>query len=107
MQKGTGILAADQLDSLGPCFASNIPDNDLSLLSSDDIISKITFFVGDTFQPNQATADIFTSKIDAAVKSLNSTAYVEDLVFNTLQDAAIFATNISKIVSAVRDFNYI
>ena len=69
------------MDSLGPCFAPCIPDKQLNDLSSSDMITKISYFQGSTFQPNAATAAIFSSKIDSQLSLLTSQTDKENLIF--------------------------
>ena len=90
------------LDSLGVCFANNINDTELSSLSSNDLVSKIQYFIGSQFQPNQATSDIFTQKLDTYMKNITTQSVKEDLIFNTLQDSALFLSNFSSVVSNVK-----
>jgi hypothetical protein len=90
------------LDSLGPCLASNINDTDLSSLSSSDVISKIQYFIGSQFQPSQVTSDIFTQKLDTYIQNLTTQSSKETLIFDTLQDTAIFLSSFNTLVSNVR-----
>ena len=95
----SGQISGSTLDSLGPCFAPCIPDIQLNSLSSNDLITKISYFQGSTFQPNAATTAIFSSKIDSQLSLLTSQTDKENFIFNTLQDTALFATGLSSIIS--------
>ena len=63
-------MSASHLDSLGVCFANNIPSSDLNDLSTSDLVSKISYFSGDNFQPDQQTATIFGAKITYVFTSI-------------------------------------
>ena len=99
---GSSTFTADMLGSLGICFASNINDTDFSSLSSSDIVNQIAYFKGGNFQPNQATSDIFTQKLNSYINTNVTTQSArEDAIFNTLQDASLFLSNLSQLVSNV------
>ena len=96
-----GSMSGSTLDSLGPCFASHLSDKHLHALNASELISKISYFQGANFQPNKATAEIFSSKIDSYLNSTTSHSEKENLIFNTLQDTALFVSDLKKFVSNV------
>jgi hypothetical protein len=57
------LLNSTDLDSLGPCFAPNIPVAYFNSLSANDFYTKATYFQGIQFQPNNAWATAITNKI--------------------------------------------
>ena len=94
-----GQVTAANLDSLGICFASNIPAQRLLTLSVSDFLSRISYFIGAQVQLNTASATALGTLINSAV----GTYTLENLIFTILQDAAIYATNFTGI-SSVKNF---
>jgi len=88
-----GQVTAANLDSLGICFASNIPASRLATLSVADFISRINYFIGLQTQLDSASAAAVASLINKAV----GTYTLENLLLNILQDAAIYSSNLTGI----------
>ena len=87
----TGI----NLDSLGICFASNIPVQRLLSLSASNFLSRISYFNGIQSQHDFATANAIGTLINSALGSYT----LDNLVFGILQDAAIYATSFNGLTS--------
>ena len=60
---GKTSLNSTDLDTLGPCFAPNIPVDYFNSLQPTEFYNKATYFQGIQFQPNNAWATAITSKI--------------------------------------------
>ena len=60
---GKTSLNSTDLDTLGPCFAPNIPVDYFNSLPATVFYNKATYFQGIQFQPNNAWATAITSKI--------------------------------------------
>lgn len=86
-------VTAANLDSLGICFASNIPASRLVTLSVADFISRISYFTGLQTQLDASSAAAVASLISSAT----GTYTLENLLLNLLGDAAIYSSNLTGI----------
>ena len=92
-------VTAANLDSLGICFASNIPASRLATLSVADFISRIKYFSGEQAQLDVSSAAAVASLINSATGAYT----LESLFSNILGDVAVYSSNFSGL-SAVIDF---
>ena len=51
------------LDNLGPCFVSNLPDSVLEKITADDILRRLQYFQGVSFQPTKKQMFILQNKL--------------------------------------------
>jgi hypothetical protein len=86
-------VTAANLDSLGICFASNIPASRLVTLSVNDFISRISYFIGLQTQLDRTSA----AALDTLINNSLGAFKLEDLLLNLLQDAAIYSSNLNAI----------
>ena len=91
----SGQVTGIHLDSLGICFASNIPSQRLSTLSVADFISRISYFTGHQAQYDTVTANVISILIANAV----GTYTLDNLMFNILLDAALYTPNFNGITT--------
>jgi hypothetical protein len=90
-------VTAANLDSLGPCFASNIPASRLTTLSVTDFISRIKYFTGLQTQLDTTSAAAVATLINNALGYYT----LENLIFNLLQDAAIYSSSLATISKVI------
>jgi hypothetical protein len=99
---GASQVTAANLDSLGICFASNIPASRLVTLSVTDFISRISFFIGLQTQLDRTSAVAMDTLISKALGAFK----LEDLLLNVLQDAAIYSSNLNAISIVIIKFKF-
>lgn len=51
------------MELLGPCFASYIPPEYLSMLNATEFYSRVDYFIGAQFQPDQTYINIISKMI--------------------------------------------
>lgn len=62
-KSGRSVLTSSDLDSLGPCFASNIPIEHFKNMSELDFYNRASYFQGIQFQPNSTWITEIANKI--------------------------------------------
>ncbi len=62
-KSGSSTLSASDLNTLGPCFAPNVPIEHFKNISATDFYSSVTYFQGIQFQPNSTWVTALQTKI--------------------------------------------
>ena len=97
-----GKVTGSDLDSLGVCFASNIPASRLLTMSNSEFMSRISYFIGNQHQPNLDSSKVLATLI----KNLLSDYDVDDLILNKLKDVSVYASDFSGLSTVTNFFSF-
>jgi hypothetical protein len=104
----TNVMPSD-LDVLGPCFASVLPANFMSMLAPMDFISRIQYFLGPTFQANSNVLQIISAYLttligSASFPTADSLTMVASELAVLLPANVIATMNQTNLISNINNF---